>query len=282
MNNTHLLRTALVTGSTSGIGLELTRKLLTDQWQVIGLNRSAFPEHPDIQAALASGQLYAVQADLTNYSSLHAALEHIRFKTKAIDVLFNNAGGSTPRLLYSAQGHELHFELQTVVPYIIYRELYPLLREGRMKTVVNTSTTAFRMLKSFNLQTLEQPASFKKLFGPYAASKLALSLWTQEAAAAAKADGIHLLSVDPGGNNTLRANKLSGIPFYIKPVMKLFFPPPTRGASLLYAAGLGNTTHDSGSYLVNNKPARLRFTEQSAAVLHRVEHIYKHKFQSPS
>lgn len=96
MNNTHLLRTALVTGSTSGIGLELTRKLLTDQWQVIGLNRSAFPEHPDIQAALASGQLYAVQADLTNYSSLHAALEHIRFKTKAIDVLFNNAGEARP------------------------------------------------------------------------------------------------------------------------------------------------------------------------------------------
>ncbi|WP_434751893.1 SDR family NAD(P)-dependent oxidoreductase [Paenibacillus amylolyticus] len=281
MNHTNSLRTALITGSTSGIGLELTRKLLTEQWQIIGLNRSPFPvDDAEIQAALRSGQLISVQANLTNYASLRSALEQVRLQTNAIDVLFNNAGGSASTLQYSDQGHELHFELQTVVPYIIYQELYDLIRHGRLKTVVNTSTTAFGMMRTFDLNMLERPASFKKLFGPYAASKLALSLWTQEAAPTAMADGIRLLSVDPGGNNTLKRDKASGLPFYIRPVMKLFFAHPSRGASLLHNAAIGKVRHESGTFLVNNKATRLRFKEQGAAVLQRVHEIYEHNYLS--
>ncbi|MGQ8871530.1 SDR family NAD(P)-dependent oxidoreductase [Paenibacillus sp. TSA_86.1] len=281
MNHANPLRTAVITGSTSGIGLELTRKLLTEQWQIIGLNRSPFPvDDTEIEAALSSRQLISVQANLTNYSSLRSALEQVRLQTNAIDVLFNNAGGSASTLQYSDQGHELHFELQTVVPYIIYRELYDLLRHGQLKTVVNTSTTAFGMMRTFDRNMLERPTSFKKLFGPYAASKLALSLWTQEAAPTAMADGIRLLSVDPGGNNTLKSDKASGLPFYIRPVMKLFFAHPSRGASLLHEAAIGTVRHESGTFLVNNKTTRLRFGEQGATVLRRVDEIYKHHYLS--
>lgn len=279
MTHANPLRTAVITGSTSGIGLELTRQLLTNQWEIIGLNRSPFPADDSfIQSALISGQLRSVQANLTNYASLRSAMEQIRSQTDRIDVLFNNAGGSTSTLQYSDQGRELHFELQTVVPYIIYQELYDLLRQGTMKTVVNTSTTAFRTMRTFDLGTLERPASFKKLFGPYAASKLALSLWTAEAASSAMVDNIRLLSVDPGGNNTLKNDKTSGLPFYIKPVMKLFFSHPSRGASLLHDAVLGNVKHDSGAFLVNNKAARLRFQGQGSAVLQRVHEIYEQNY----
>ncbi|WP_433752472.1 SDR family NAD(P)-dependent oxidoreductase [Paenibacillus amylolyticus] len=281
MNIQNQLRTALITGSTSGIGLELTRKLLAEGWQVIGLNRSAFPsEDTDIQNALRSGKLRPVQANLTNYDSLRTALDQIKSDTDSIDVLFNNAGGSASELRFSDQGHELHFELQTVVPYIIYMELVELLLKGQMKTVVNTSTTAFSMVKQFDLNILERPAEFKKLFGPYATSKLGLSLWTREVAKSAKADGIQLLSVDPGGNNTLRGNKTSGLPFYIKPIMKWFFPHPSHGASLLYSAALSHTRHESGTFLVKNKATALRFTEQGPAILNRVNEIYEQRFRT--
>lgn len=162
MNIQNQLRTALITGSTSGIGLELTRKLLAEGWQVIGLNRSAFPsEDTDIQNALRSGQLRWVQANLTNYDSLRTALDQIKSDTDSIDVLFNNAGGSAAELRFSDQGHELHFELQTVVPYIIYMELVELLLKGQMKTVINTSTTSFNMVRQFDMNILERPAEFK-------------------------------------------------------------------------------------------------------------------------
>ncbi|NUU80172.1 SDR family NAD(P)-dependent oxidoreductase [Paenibacillus xylanilyticus] len=280
MNTQNKLHTALITGSTSGIGLELTRMLLVEGWQVIGLNRSLFPaEQGDIQNALRSGQLRLVQANLTNYESLRIALDQIKSETDSIDALFNNAGGSASELRYSDQGHEMHFELQTVVPYIIYKELYGLLLKGQLKTVVNTSTSAFNMLKRFDLNILERPTEFKKLFGPYATSKLGLSLWTHEAAAdAAKTDGIRLLSVDPGGNNTLRGNKKSGLPFYIKPIMKLFFPHPSHGASLLYNGGFSSTRHEPGTFLIKNKAKSLRFKEHGAAVLNRVHEIYEQEF----
>jgi NAD(P)-dependent dehydrogenase (short-subunit alcohol dehydrogenase family) len=279
MNTQNQLRTALITGSTSGIGLELTRKLLAEHWQVIGLNRSAFPtDDTDIQNALRSGQLRLVQSNLTNYDSLRTALNQIKSDTNSIDVLFNNAGGSAAELRLSDQGHEMHFELQTVIPYIIYMELVELLLKGQMKTVVNTSTTAFNMVKKFDLNILERPTEFKKLFGPYAISKLGLSLWTREVAKSAKTDGILLLSVDPGGNNTLRGNKTSGLPFYIKPIMKWFFPHPSHGASLLYNGAFSPTRHESGAFLVKNKATALRFTEQGPAVLHRVNEIYEQRF----
>lgn len=279
MNKPNKLHTALITGSTSGIGLELTRSLLAEGWQVIGLNRSPFPaEQDDIQRALRSGQLHWVQANLTNYESLKIALDQIKLQLDTIDVLFNNAGGSASELRFSDQGHEMHFELQTIVPYIIYMELYDLIRRSTFKTVVNTSTSAFSMVRQFNLDILERPTEFKKLFGPYATSKLGLSLWTREAAEAAKSDGIRLLSVDPGGNNTLRGSKKSGLPFYIKPVMKLFFPPPSHGASLLYSAAFSQTNHESGTFLIKNKPTELRFKDQGPFILKRVHEIYEQEF----
>lgn len=119
---------------------------------------------------------------MSDFTSLWAALEQIKNKEQKIDLLFNNAGGSFPELMYSKHGRELHYELQTVVLYIITMELKTLLKNGTLKRVVHTSTNAFNTMKRFDPETLDSPAQNKMFFGPYAASKLALSLWTQELA----------------------------------------------------------------------------------------------------
>lgn len=69
--------------------------------------------------------------DLTDYGSLRHSLEEIKGKEKRIDILFNNAGGGLSELRYSQQGREMHYELLTVVPYIILMELKELLKNGR-------------------------------------------------------------------------------------------------------------------------------------------------------
>jgi hypothetical protein len=84
--------------------------------------------------------------------------------------------------------------------------------------VVHISSLGFRFHTSFDVQELESPKAFKKLIGPYAATKLALSLWSQEIAPPLAAQGIRIRSVDPGGNNRLRRGNGSGLPFYIKPL----------------------------------------------------------------
>ncbi len=280
MNANKRKNIALVTGASAGIGLELTRKLLSEEWQVVALNRSDFPkEDTKIQKAVMNGWLRIYKtADLTDYDSLRGTLEEIRSKERRIDILFNNAGGAFHELCYSKQGREKHYELLTVVPYLILMELKELLKNGSLKTVINTSSSALKHVKEFNLEILERPKSFRKLFGPYAASKLVLSLWTQAIAPQLAQEGIKIRSVDPGGNNTLRKGKKSGLPIVVSLLMKLFFSPPTHGANLLYEAALGEHRHETGVFVLKGRIAQLKFIDQAANVLERIYEVYEHEF----
>lgn len=272
---------ALITGASHGIGLELTRKMLTEGWQVIAFIRSNLPEDdPLIRESLEGRQLRAYQADLTDFSSLRKVLNDVKVKEKRIDILFNNAGGSFPELTLSKQNREMHYELQTVVPYIIFMELRPQLLKRQYKTVINTSSAALLALRQFTPESLEHPPAIKKLLGPYATSKLALSLWTQELALQeeAKGTGIRLYSVDPGGNNTIRKGKKSGIPFYLKPIIKLFFPHPSKGATRLYEIAMNGNKKTSGHFFVKGKSTPLKFTEHKSEILSKVKIIYVQEF----
>ncbi|GIP26419.1 hypothetical protein J23TS9_15490 [Paenibacillus sp. J23TS9] len=280
MNKRQRENIAVITGASAGIGLELTRKLLSEDWQVIALNRSDFP--PDdirIQTAVKSGwlRIYKIE-DLADYASLRRTLEEIKSKEQRIDILFNNAGGSFPELSYSKQGREKHYELLTVVPYIILMELKELIKSGRLKTVINTSSSVLKFTKEFNIEILERPKVFRKLIGPYATSKLALSLWTHAIAPQLAKDDIKIRSVDPGSNNTLRKGKKSGLPILVIPLMKLFFSPPTHGAGKLYEGALGEHRNETGVFLLKGQVAELKFKDEAWNVLERIKAIYEHEF----
>jgi hypothetical protein len=64
----------------------------------------------------------------------------------------------------------------------------------------------------------------------------------------------------------------------LRPIIKLFFPHPSKGASLLYDAALGENKERSGAYLVNGRQAGLHFTEQGGKVLEKVRLIYEQEF----
>lgn len=280
MNKYPREHTAFITGASSGIGLALTRKLLSENWEVVALNRSDFPaDDRSLQHAVDKGSLRIYKTDdLADYASLRRTLEELKSKERRIDILFNNAGGSFPGLSYSKQGREQHYELLTVVPYIILTELKELLRSGRLKTVINTSSSAFKFTKEFSIEILEHPSTFRKLIGPYATSKLALSLWTEAIAPQLAKENIMIRSVDPGGNNTLRKGKPSGLPLVVEVLMKLFFSPPTHGADKLYEGALGEHRSKSGVFLLKGQVTELKFKDQAPKVLERIQAIYESEF----
>ncbi|TSB45926.1 SDR family NAD(P)-dependent oxidoreductase [Alkalicoccobacillus porphyridii] len=279
MTKSQLDRTALVTGASSGIGFELTKSLLKEGWQVAVIIRSDFVEKTEeIEKALSFGNLRVYHADLTDFNELKSVLDQIKEHEHHLDVIFNNAGGSFSSLLFSKQHRELHYELQTIVPYIIYKELNELLTKGNKKTVIQTTTEAFRFLKEFDLDYIHKPLTFKKLMGPYAASKLALSLWTKEVATTGDSNDIQILSVDPGSNNTTRKGKDSGLPFPIHLIMRFFYPHPSKGANRLLKAAIHAHDYDNGAYLTKEASGGLPWVETSARVLQMVDTVYREEF----
>ncbi|WP_456288769.1 SDR family oxidoreductase [Paenibacillus sp. AK002] len=282
MTEKRMNNVALITGASSGIGLELTKRLLSEGWQVLALIRSVFPtDDARIQDALRLRQLRTYKADLSDFTDLHASLDQIKKHESHIDLLFNNAGVSFGELSYSQQGREMHFEVNSIVPYIILMELKDLLGKGSFKTVINTSSNALLYLKQFDHRTLASPVGFKKLIGPYAASKLALSLWTQEIATSMQADGITIRSVCPGGNKTTMT-KNAGMPKFMIPIRNLFFSHPSEGASRLYEAALGQSRQSTGAFLNKGKATPLKFSSQGAELLSTIELIYKQEFAAIS
>ncbi|OPH48133.1 short-chain dehydrogenase [Paenibacillus ferrarius] len=280
MNTNQREHVALITGASNGIGLALTRKLLSESWQVVALNRSNFPaDDMFIHNVLKNGRLRAYKVtDLADYGSLRRSLEEIKGKEQQIDILFNNAGGGLSELSYSKQGREKHYDLLTVVPYIIMMELKELLKNGRLKTVINTSSQVFRFTKEFTIENLEHPKTFSKMYGPYATSKLALSLWTQAVAPQLAKDDIKIRSVDPGINNTLRKGKDSGLTPGFELFMKFFASPPTHGANRLYEGALGKHCNETGVFLLKDRVADLKFTEYAQRVLDKISDIYSREF----
>lgn len=144
--------------------------------------------------------------------------------------------------------------------------------------MINTSSQALRFTKEFTIENLENPKTFRKMFGPYATSKLALSLWTQAVAPQLAKEDIKIRSVDPGINNTLRKGKDSGLTAWFELFMKLFSSPPTYGANLLYEGALGKHRNETGVFLLKDRVADLKFTEHAQRVLEKISDIYSQGF----
>lgn len=273
-------RTALISGANSGIGYELTKRLLQEDWNVIALIRSDFADtDSQIVRALAQQQLRVYKADLSDYTSLQHALHEINQCEPQIDVLFNNAAAAISGIRHSPQGREMHFEVNTVVPYIVLMELKPLLLKGDLKTVVNISSNALLFVKQFDLETLQHPTRYIPLSGPYGASKLGLSLWTQALAPQLLAEGIEIRSVNPGGNKTKMTERTS-MPKWLLLIRHLFFSHPSVGAGRVYDAAFGRWRGTTGIFINNGKATPFKFSGQGRAVLEAVNQIYQEAFLS--
>jgi NAD(P)-dependent dehydrogenase (short-subunit alcohol dehydrogenase family) len=269
---------ALVTGAKSGVGFELTKRLLSEGMQVVALIRSDFQNNDSIiREALENNNLRVYKADLSDYKSLKAALRDIQSKEERIDVIFNNAGVMPDKISYSRQGREMQFEVHAVVPYIIFMELRELVLKGEMRTIVNTSSNALLMLKRFELEKLEKPTEFKKLLGGYASTKMALSLWTQAVSQTTSSEGIEIRSVCPGSNKTPMSGS-SGMPMWLLPLRHLFFSHPSKGAARLYEAAFGESRGTTGAFINKGKITPIKFMQESRSVLEKVDSVYKLEF----
>ena len=256
------MRTAIVTGAGSGIGLELTKRLLREGWSVTALLRRPSQEYPTFPGEIA-GRLRVRTGDLSDAAERRAVATEIAESEPRIDVLFNNAGVSTATLRFSPQGREIHYEVNTIAPYVLTETLAANLAAAGGR-VVNTASDAVFFDKRFDPDALAHPARFRKVTGPYASSKLALALWSKEIAPALAARGIGIVSVTPGPNDTPMLHG-PGTPTLMRLVAQMVAKPPTHGAGLLLDAAVG--PFRSGEFLMKGAVRDLPFEGKAERTL---------------
>ncbi len=189
-------RVVLVTGSTGGLGREVARRLASSGDHVIvhgrSLERGSALVAEIEEQGTGSARFYT--ADLGSFDEVRALARAILRDYERLDVLVNNAGIwlDGPRRL-SADGHELHFQVNYLSGFLLTRELLPLLRQSAPARIVNVSSLAQRPI-DFDDVMLEEGYSDGRA---YAQSKLAQVMFTFDLAAELEDTGVTVNALHP-------------------------------------------------------------------------------------
>ncbi|WP_028230930.1 SDR family oxidoreductase [Paraburkholderia mimosarum] len=171
------MQTVLITGCSSGFGLEIARYFLARDWRVIATMRT-----PRTDVLPSSKRLRVLALDITNAQSIRAAVE----AAGPIDVLVNNAGfgaASPAELVPIATVREL-FETNTIGTIAMTQAVLPQFRQRKAGVVVNVTS-------SVTLKALP-------LIAAYRASKAAVNAFTESMAVELEPFGVRARLVLPG------------------------------------------------------------------------------------
>jgi NAD(P)-dependent dehydrogenase (short-subunit alcohol dehydrogenase family) len=199
-------RVALVTGASSGIGKSTAIRLAALGWQVIGVGRdprrSAAAE-AEIAAAAGDDGFTMARADFTLMSEVKRVADEVGSRTGRLDVLINNAGGVRDRQVITAEGTEATFAANHLAPFLLTRELMPLLKASAASQppgttrVIAVSSSAHRVIQGLDWDDLQSLGDFHAT-PAYCRAKLANLLFTRELARRADPDGVVAQAMHPG------------------------------------------------------------------------------------
>jgi NAD(P)-dependent dehydrogenase (short-subunit alcohol dehydrogenase family) len=129
-------RFAIVTGSSSGLGLAMSKSLLEQGFTVFGGSRSG--------TELEHDNFYDVELDLASPEAVDEFYETVREFTDRVHLLVNNAGvcEMAPVSDTDAEAFERHLAINTLGPFLILKQLEPLLIPGETHIVSVLSTAA--------------------------------------------------------------------------------------------------------------------------------------------
>jgi NAD(P)-dependent dehydrogenase (short-subunit alcohol dehydrogenase family) len=146
------MNTILITGCSSGFGLETARYFLERDWKVIATMRTV---HEDLLPR--SANLRVLPLDVNNAESIHNAVE----RAGPIDALVNNAGIGTLNALEGMSMESIReiFQTNTFGTMALTQAVLPQFRQRKAGVVVNvTSTVTLRPLHLLSIYTASKAA----------------------------------------------------------------------------------------------------------------------------
>lgn len=186
-------RVAVVTGSSSGLGLRCSIALAREGYYVFASMRDLSRNGPLLQAAREAGvaeRIESVQLDVTDEQMVNDQIRVLAERRGRIDVLINNAGIAIGGFVEEVDMSDWRRQFETNVFGMVAatRAVLPFMRERRNGTIVNIGSVSGK----FGYPAL----------GPYCASKHAVAGFSESLRLEVKPFGINVILIEPGSYRT--------------------------------------------------------------------------------
>ena len=185
-------KTALVTGASSGIG-RATALALAEAGASVALVARRAERLKDLAAQIEAdgGRAFTRPADVTDETEATASVEDAVDHFGRLDILVNAAGMTQTGKVENGDLTDWRyvFELNFWAGLYTARAAIPALKANGGGDIVNISSTAGRR-------------AVGATFGPYAASKFALTAFTESLRAEVTTAGIRVCIIEPGATAT--------------------------------------------------------------------------------
>lgn len=232
----------LITGSTDGIGKLLAFRLAKEGHTLYLHGRSEVKLKSvifELKAAAKNENIFGFVADFSDLDSVRKMAEQVNRKVEKLDILINNAGIFKSSVSKTTAGIDIRLAVNYLAPYLLTRNLLPLLKKGSEPRLINLSSAAQSPVSLAAIAGKEQ----LNVSEAYAQSKLALTMWSFQLANQQK--DIAVIAVNPGSLlNTKMANEAYG----------QHWSPADKGSNILYDLALSAKHKDStGQYFDNDQ-----------------------------
>ncbi|MGE5729553.1 MAG: SDR family oxidoreductase [Gemmatimonas sp.] len=248
-------KVCVITGATAGIGRETALGLAKLGATVVIVARDpqkAARTVDEISRATGNGNVESVRADFASLNSVRAAAADIRTRYDAIQVLVNNAGVANKYRTLSEDGYELTFAVNHLAPFLLTRELLPLLLAGAPSRIVNVSSGA-EAYGPIDFDDLQSEKGYRG-FAVYGKTKLMNVLFTYELASRLSGTGVTANCLHPG---TVATDMLRQLPRWLYALISPFLSTPEQGAETpVFLASSPSVDGVSGGYYEKRKAKR--------------------------
>jgi NAD(P)-dependent dehydrogenase (short-subunit alcohol dehydrogenase family) len=249
-------KTVLVTGATSGIGLEASVKLARMGAELVLVARDRARGDAavaDVKTRSGSGAVGLMMCDFASVSQIRALAAQVVASCPKLHVLVNNAGSVFQARELTEDGVERTFAVNHLGPFLLTNLLRDHLVRSTPARVVVVSSAAHRA-DEMPFDNLQFEHGGYGIMRAYSRSKLANVLFTRELARRLAGSGVTVNSLHPGAVAT---NIWSHSPGYLRPLLavaRLFMLSAEKGAdTIVFLAASPDVSAETGGYYERNR-----------------------------
>jgi retinol dehydrogenase-13 len=254
-------KVCVVSGSTSGVGLEAVKRLARGNAHIVMLCRNR-EKAEDVRKQILAQYPVRVDiltADFTDLDQVRRAAETLLGGYPRIDVLINSAGLFCTGRTVTAAGFEAVFCVNHLAPFLLTHLLLERLKQSAPARIIHVNSEGHRFY-GVNLDDLHWERHRYNGFLSYGASKTAQLLTTWEFADRLEGSGVTINAMHPGDVRTNIGNNNGPLyRWYLHNVVwHTLKDPVISGEALYYLAAAPEMAQVSGRFFyltVDEKPA---------------------------